>query len=106
MKIKFNVSDLANLFKRAQTFQEDRGKVGVFDFETINAEIEPDTATYAITLQQAETRGFEKGYHYGLREGYYKGKCPEKCSCFHCVSHGEMCNGWCLEQHPPHIRYK
>lgn len=40
-------------------------------------------------------KGFSKGYHQGLKEGYAKARYPEICHCSHCYSHGEMCKLMC-----------
>lgn len=36
-------------------------------------------------------KGYGKGYHEGLIEGFRKAKYPEICHCYVCHSHGEMC---------------
>ena len=38
------------------------------------------------------SKGFAKGYHQGLQEGYIKSRYPEICHCSQCHSHGEICN--------------
>jgi hypothetical protein len=52
---------------------------------------QPKTANEAQQIQLAEERGFSKGYHIGLREGYAVARFPERCHCNCCISHGEYC---------------
>lgn len=37
------------------------------------------------------SKGFSKGYHQGLQEGFVKSRYPELCHCHCCRSHGELC---------------
>lgn len=50
--------------------------------------------------QEQMAKGFAKGYHMGLQEGFTKARYPEICHCSVCHSHGEMCKGLCHYHHP------
>jgi hypothetical protein len=78
MKLKFRRDQLRELFQKSQ-----EGKTPpMYElYETIDAEVEADTAFMAIALNEERRKGYQQGYEYGRREQRYECK---KCCCRCC----------------------
>jgi hypothetical protein len=49
----------------------------------MNEEYKPRDVAEAQNIQRVKEKAFYEGYHIGLKEGFYKGRYPEKCLCHH-----------------------
>lgn len=90
MKFKITRSEFEML---SSAFSDKKDKVW-----EINLEPADQTATQAIYEQSVKQKAWHDGYHYGMKEGYYKAKNPEpyrcgcgcfgtKCALIHCGDH-------------------
>ena len=75
MKFRIKISE----FEKIQIASKLKDEVTEFELEPVNV-----TATEAIYEESLKREAFEKGYHYGYREGFYDAeerKRPYRCGC-------------------------